>query len=87
MAGGLQLAGTLIDAKGEYVAALEQPRATGNAKALQLRLRPVAFETVLLEDAKNLLAEKPHLPRIRNFLSRQYSRQQYPHEHEKPLRY
>ena len=41
MAGGLQLAGTLIDAKGEYVAALDQPRATGNAKALQLRLRPV----------------------------------------------
>jgi hypothetical protein len=54
---------------------------------LQLRLRPVTFEPILLENGKNLLAEKFRLRRILNFLSRQCSRQQYPHEHEKPLRY
>ena len=33
MAGGLQLAGVLIDVKGEDVTAPEQPRATGDAKS------------------------------------------------------
>ena len=32
MAGGLKLAGVLIDAEGEDVTAPEQPRATGDAK-------------------------------------------------------
>ncbi len=38
---------------------------------LQLHLRPVAFETVFLEDGENLLAEKLHLRRVGNFLRRQ----------------